>query len=370
MNAKSSVADRCRVFRKLHESGCFVIPNPWDAGSARLLEQLGFPALATTSSGFAWSLGKCDNHVMLPEVLAHLRAVAQAVKVPVNADFEGGFAIEPAAVAANVAAATATGIAGLSIEDSTDFALAVERIRAARRAIDESRTGILLTGRSEGFIAGRPDLAETIRRLTAYAEAGADCLYAPGIRKKEDIAAVVKAVAPKPVNLLVGSDFISVAEAAELGVRRISVGGALARAAWTPAPCDPRNSKGRSLRSKAHRDSLVSHDHPRAMAGADRRQARLDARCDGLPALRDGHRAPEGVFPFRRCDSRTPRNNHAPHLLRWRAVLRCHRRSLRTRAGADIHRVGLFARLARRGDVADADATPAVARTARTGHGR
>jgi methylisocitrate lyase len=237
----STAPDRCRVFRKLHESGCFVIPNPWDAGSARLLEQLGFPALATTSSGFAWSLGKSDNHVALAEVLAHLRAVAQAVKVPVNADFEGGFAIEPAAVAANVAAATATGIAGLSIEDSTgddakplfDFALAVERIRAARRAIDESKTGVLLTGRSEGFIAGLPDLAETIRRLTAYAEAGADCLYAPGIRKKEDIAAVVKAVAPKPVNLLVGSDFISVAEAAELGVRRISVGGALARAAWT-----------------------------------------------------------------------------------------------------------------------------------------
>jgi len=241
MKAKSNAADRRRAFRELHQSGCFVIPNPWDAGSARLLEQLGFKALATTSSGFAWTLGKRDNTVTLAEALAHLQLVANAVDVPVNADFEGGFAIEPAAVAANVAAATETGVAGLSIEDSTgddaeplfDFALAVERIRAARRAIDESRTGVLLTGRSEGFIAGRPDIAETIRRLSAYAEAGADCLYAPGIHKMEDIAAVVKAVAPKPVNLLVGSDFTTVAEAAALGVRRISVGGALARAAWT-----------------------------------------------------------------------------------------------------------------------------------------
>ena len=234
-------AERCRVFRELHRSGCFMIPNPWDAGSARLLAQLGFPALATTSSGFAWSLGKADNHITLPEALTHFRSVTQAVSVPVNADFEGGFAIEPAAVAANVAMATETGIAGLSIEDSTgkasapllDFELAVERVRAARKAIDESKTGILLTGRSEGFIVGRPDIVETIRRLTAYAEAGADCLYAPGIRDLADIAAIVKAIAPKAVNVLVGSDFTTVAELADLGVRRISVGGALARAAWT-----------------------------------------------------------------------------------------------------------------------------------------
>lgn len=233
--------DCCRVFRRLHESGCFVIPNPWDAGSARLLEQLGFPALATTSSGFAWTLGKADNHITLQDALNHLRAVTRAVGIPVNADFEGGFAIEPEEVAINVTAATATGIAGLSIEDSTgnaasplfEFALSVERIRAARGAIDRSGTGILLTGRSEGFIAGRPDIAETIRRLTAYAEAGADCLYAPGIRNRADIAAVVKSVAPKPVNVLVGSNFTTVAELAEIGVRRISVGGALARAAWT-----------------------------------------------------------------------------------------------------------------------------------------
>lgn len=241
MKQPTNLDDRCRAFRQLHQSGCFLIPNPWDAGSARLLAQLGFHALATTSSGFAWSLGKADNHITLPEALGHFRSVTQAVGVPVNADFEGGFAIEPAAVAKNVAAAAATGIAGLSIEDSTgkassplfDVALAVERIRAARSAIDASGTGILLTGRSEGFIVGRPDIAETIRRLTAYAEAGADCLYAPGIRNRADISAVVKAVAPKPVNVLVGSDFTTAAELAELGVRRISVGGALARAAWT-----------------------------------------------------------------------------------------------------------------------------------------
>lgn len=233
--------DRTRAFHRLHASGCFVIPNPWDIGSARLLVQLGFAALATTSSGFAWSMGRRDNHVSLDEALAHFRSVAENVTVPVNGDFEGGFATEPAGVAANVAAATATGISGLSIEDSTgdpskplfDFALAVERIRAARQAIDESGTGVLLTGRSEGFIVGRQDLAETIRRLTAYAEAGADCLYAPGLRSMEDIVATVKAVAPKPVNVLVGADFATVSQLAEVGVRRISVGGALARAAWT-----------------------------------------------------------------------------------------------------------------------------------------
>ena len=237
----TDVADRRREFRRLHQSGCFVIPNPWDLGSARTLVRLGFRALATTSSGFAWSLGRPDNGISLEEALGHLRAIAGAAGVPVNADFEGGFAVEPAGVAANVAAATATEIAGLSIEDSTgdpssplfDFALSVERIRAARRAIDHSGTDVLLTGRSEGFIAGRPDLAETIRRLIAYAEAGADCLYAPGIRSMGDIEAVVRAVAPKPVNVLVGGDFATVAELARVGVRRISVGGALARAAWT-----------------------------------------------------------------------------------------------------------------------------------------
>ena len=217
------------------------MPNPWDAGSARYLATLGFPALATTSAGLAWTLGKHDNHVTLDEVLAHLAAIASAVDLPLNADFEAGFAIQPEAVAMNVSGAVATGIAGLSIEDSTgnaadplfDFDLAVERIRAARQAIDASGTGVLLTGRSEGFIAGRPDLAETIRRLVAYAEAGAECLYAPGIQTREGISAIVQAVAPRPVNVLVSGDFTTVAELAELGVRRISVGGALARAAWT-----------------------------------------------------------------------------------------------------------------------------------------
>ena len=232
---------RTDAFRALHASGCFVIPNPWDVGSARFLAGLGFTALATTSSGFAWTLGRPDNGVTLDQALAHLGAIAASVDVPVNADFEGGFAVEPAGVEANVTRAATTGVAGISIEDSTGdpadplfaFPLAVERVRAARTAIDGSGTGVLLTGRSEGFIVRRPDLAETIRRLTAYADAGADCLYAPGIRTMTDIRAVVQAVAPKPVNVLVGSDFTTVAELAAAGVRRISVGGALARAAWT-----------------------------------------------------------------------------------------------------------------------------------------
>jgi len=233
--------DRCLAFHRLHESGCFVIPNPWDVGSARALEQLGFTALATTSSGFAWSLGRQDNHLSLDEVLAHFRSMADGVAVPVNGDFEGGFATEPAEVAGNVMRATATGIAGLSIEDSTgdpsdplfEFTLAVERIQAARQAIDDSEMGTVLTARSEGFIVGRPDLAGTIRRLTAYGEAGADCLYAPGLGSMQEIRAVVTAVSPKPVNILLGSDFATVEELANAGVRRISVGGALARAAWT-----------------------------------------------------------------------------------------------------------------------------------------
>ena len=232
--------DRVAEFRRLHQAGCFLLPNPWDLGSARLLVGLGFRALATTSSGFAWSQGRRDNGIPLDAVLQHLRTIAGGVEVPVNADFEGGFAVDPAGVGTNVALAARTGIAGISIEDSTgevsqplfDFHLALERIQAARAAIDRSGAGVLLTARSEGFIVGRPDLAETIRRLTAYAEAGADCLYAPGIRTSADIQAVVKAVAPKPVNVLVGSDFTTVERMAALGVRRISVGGALARAAW------------------------------------------------------------------------------------------------------------------------------------------
>ena len=237
----SEKSDRCRIFRQLHESGCFVIPNPWDVGSARLLARLGFQALASTSAGLAWSLGLRDNHAPLEMHLTHLRAITHAVQIPVSADFEGGFAAAPEDVGANVSAAVTTGIAGLSIEDSTkdassplfDFSLAVERIRAARRAIDSSGTGLVLTARSEGFIVGRPDLGETIRRLTAFADAGADCIYAPGLRSMADIRTVVAAVSPRPLNVLVGSSFATVAELAEAGVRRISVGGALARAAWT-----------------------------------------------------------------------------------------------------------------------------------------
>lgn len=226
-------------FHELHQAGCFVMPNPWDPGSARLLADLGFPALATTSACFAWTLGRPDNGVTLTEALAHLQAIAQAVSLPVNADFEGGFAVEPEGVLANVTLAVETGVAGLSIEDSTgdpsaplyDIALAVERIRAARQAIDATGSGVVLTGRSEGFLVGRPDLDETIRRLAAYAEAGADCLYAPRLSTLDEVRAVVQAVAPRPVNVLVGSGWTTVEELAEAGVRRISVGGGLARVA-------------------------------------------------------------------------------------------------------------------------------------------
>jgi len=231
---------RVDTFLSLHSAGCFVMPNPWDSGSARALEQLGFKALATTSAGLAWTLGRSDNHVTLDEALEHLRIVADAVQVPVNADFEGGFAVDPQQVGLNVKLAAATGIAGLSIEDSTgdavhplyEFDLAVERVRAARRAIDETGTGIVLTARSEGFVCGRPDINETIRRLRAYAQAGADCLYAPRIETADHIAAIVAAVAPKPVNLLINAPFVTVPQAAALGVRRVSVGGTLARTAW------------------------------------------------------------------------------------------------------------------------------------------
>jgi len=233
-------ADKRATFRKLHETGCFVLPNPWDVGSAKALQHLGFKALASTSAGFAWAIGKADNRVTLEDALAHLTALCGAVDLPVNADFEGGFAHKPEKVAANVARAVTTGVAGLSIEDSTgdtakplyERAFAIERIKAARSAIDADNSGVLLTGRCEGFLVGQADLDMVIDRLNAYSEAGADCLYAPGIKTKEQISAVVKAVHPKPVNLLIGASGLSVAEAADLGVRRISVGGTLARTAW------------------------------------------------------------------------------------------------------------------------------------------
>src|SRR5271166_548379 len=235
-----TTADKRAAFHKMHESGCFVLPNPFDVGSAKALQHLGFKAIASTSAGFAWTIGKADNRVTVDDVCDHLTALCAAVDVPVNADFEGGFAHEPEKVAANVARAVKTGVAGLSIEDSTGDAAkplyerseAIVRIKAARSAIDADNSGVLLTGRCEGFLVGQADLDMVIDRLKAYSEAGADCLYAPGIRTKEQIAAVVKAVHPKPVNLLQGWPGLSVAEVADLGVRRISVGGSLARAAW------------------------------------------------------------------------------------------------------------------------------------------
>lgn len=239
--SRPSVADKRRLFHDLHRSGCFVIPNPWDIGSARFLQSLGFKALASTSSGFAWSQAYPDGAVPRDRVLAHLRELVEATDVPVNADLQNGYAHEPAAVAENVRLAVETGVAGLSIEDSTadsakplyDLDSAVARMRAARRAIDSSGGDTLLVGRAECFLVGRPDLAETIARLVAYAQAGADCLYAPGISTRAQIEAVVRAVAPKPVNLLLGFPTeLTVKDVAALGVRRISVGGALARCAW------------------------------------------------------------------------------------------------------------------------------------------
>ncbi|WP_065750163.1 isocitrate lyase/PEP mutase family protein [Bradyrhizobium paxllaeri] len=232
-------ADKRAAFKKLHESGCFIIPNPFDVGSAKALQHLGFKALASTSAGFAWTLGKADNHVTVDDVCDHLTAICAAVDIPVNADFEDGFAHEPDKVAVNVARAVKTGVAGLSIEDYTgdsakplfDRALAVDRIKAARQAIDADNSGVLLTGRCEAFLRGQKDLSLVIDRLTAYAEAGADCLYAPGIATAEEISTVVKAVHPKPVNLLVGTG-PSLQEASALGVRRISIGASLARMAW------------------------------------------------------------------------------------------------------------------------------------------
>lgn len=235
-----STAQKRADFRKLHESGCFVLPNPWDVGSAQLLQGMGFKALASTSSGFAWSIGHSDNKVSCDDVLTHLKALCDTTDIPVNADFEAGFAHDPAGVAANVARGVDTGVAGLSIEDSTgdasaplyEMTLAVERMRAARAAIDAKESDVVLVGRCESFLVGQPDLKTTIARLVAYAEAGADCLYAPGIRTREQIAAVVKELAPKPINVLMGSPGLTVAELTDLGVRRISIGGALARAAW------------------------------------------------------------------------------------------------------------------------------------------
>jgi 2-methylisocitrate lyase-like PEP mutase family enzyme len=236
-----TVTEKRATFRTLHESGCFMLPNPWDVGSARYLASLGFQAIATTSSGFAWSTGRADNHVTREIILAHLREMVAATDLPVNADFENGFGADPAGVAESVKLAVETGVAGLSIEDSTGDAasplfpvdIAVARLEAARKAIDESGGDTLLIGRAENFFVGVPDMDDTLTRLKAYAAAGADCLYAPGVQTREQIEAVVAAVGPKPVNVLIGSQSeFTLQELGALGVRRVSVGGALARAAW------------------------------------------------------------------------------------------------------------------------------------------
>ena len=231
------VADKRAAFRALHGQGCFVLPNPWDIGSVRRLEALGFKALASTSAGCAFALGKLDYQLSRDEVLDHLRMLCATTDLPVNADFEGGFADAPDAVAANVTLAVETGVSGLSIEDRHagglyDMALAVDRIAAARAAIDYSGTGTVLVARTEGFLIGRPDLEEVIARLTAFAAAGADCLYAPGVRELDHVRAVVAAVAPKPVNVLMAWPGMRVGDLATAGARRVSVGSALARAAW------------------------------------------------------------------------------------------------------------------------------------------
>ena len=234
-------AEKRAAFRALHKDGCFVLPNPWDVGSARYLASAGFKAIATTSSGFAWSTGRPDNSVSRDAILAHLREMVSATDLPVNADFENGFGDDPTEVAHSVRMAVDTGIAGLSIEDSTGdpksplfpLDVAVKRLAAARRAIDETGGDTLLVGRAENFFVGVPDLEDVVARLRAYAQAGADCLYAPGIQTREQIEAVLAAVSPKPVNLLIdGPSAFTLGELARLGVRRVSVGGALARAAW------------------------------------------------------------------------------------------------------------------------------------------
>jgi len=235
-----TVTEKRAAFRALHQQGCFVLPNPWDVGSARMLQHLGFVALASTSSGYAWTMGRPDYAVTRADVLQHLTSLCDAVDLPVNADFESGFASDPEGVAANVGLAVQTGVAGLSIEDRNvetphalyDRSFAVERIRAARAAIDQSGGDVILVARTEGLLSDPSAVAPAIDRLVAFAEAGADCLYAPGVRGKADIAAMVRAVAPRPLNVLVMDPGLSVAELAELGVRRISVGGALARVAW------------------------------------------------------------------------------------------------------------------------------------------
>ena len=233
----NSITARRAAFRALHAEGCFVLPNPWDVGSARRLETLGFKALASTSAGAAWSIGKDDGQLTRDEVIAHLRMLCAATELPVNADFENGFSDTAESVAENVALAIEAGVAGLSIEDWSGSALydlptAVERLKAARRAIGASGEDLILVGRAEGYLRGVRDLSQILERLRAYAEAGADCLYAPAVTDPDEIRAVVQAVAPKPVNVLLWGPDMTVESLGGLGVRRVSTGGGLAAAAW------------------------------------------------------------------------------------------------------------------------------------------
>jgi 2-methylisocitrate lyase-like PEP mutase family enzyme len=278
-SARPSTAEKRRTFRKLHETGCFVIPNPWNVGTARYLQGLGFKALATTSSGHAHSEGYADGAQSRDDVLAHFRELATATDVPLNADFENGFADDPTGVAANVTRCIETGVAGLSIEDSTsdpniplyDFDLALARVKAARAAIDKAGGDVIFTARSEGFIRGRPDLEETIRRLKAFADSGADCLYSPGIKTREQIEATVKAVAPKAINFLnSGALGFTVSDLAAMGVRRISVGGTLARVAM-----DAFIKSARAIANESKFDSfagVISNAELNTFFGDDRKK--------------------------------------------------------------------------------------------------
>lgn len=234
-----STAEKRARFRALHQEGCFVLPNPWDVGSARMFQHLGFSALASTSSGYAWTIGRPDYAVTRADAVGHLQALSQAVDLPVNADFESGFAADPEGVATSVRLAIEVGVAGLSIEDRDlendrlyDAPMAIERLQAARRAIDGAGGDTILVARTEGLLIDPSALSPAIDKLVAFAAAGADCLYAPGVRGKDAIAAMVRAVAPKPLNVLIMDPAVTLAELADLGVRRISVGGGLARVGW------------------------------------------------------------------------------------------------------------------------------------------
>lgn len=250
-----TLADKRAAFRALHSSGCFVLPNPWDIGSARMLQHLGFAALASTSSGYAWTTGRPDHAVTRDEVLQHVRSLCDAVDLPVNADFESGFAVDPEKLATNVGLAVATGVAGLSIEDGDldaphelhDLALSVERVRAARAAIDATGQEVVLVARTEGLLLDPRALTPAIDKLVAFADAGADCLFAPGVRDSTDIATMVRAVAPKPLNVLMMAPWLGAAELADLGVRRISLGGGLARMAWAAVMATAEKMKAGSF---------------------------------------------------------------------------------------------------------------------------